>query len=89
MSRTAFVTGATGFLGVNLVEQLCAAGWQVIALHRHTSSTTWLRAFPARTVVGDILDARTLLAAMPADGVFMMIGKTCSACHEKFRQKME
>lgn len=30
-----------------------------------------------------------MLAAMPADGVFMMIGRTCSACHEKFRQKME
>ena len=30
-----------------------------------------------------------MLAAMPADGVFMMIGKTCSACHEKFRQKMD
>lgn len=37
---------------------------------------------------GDHLDP-AMLAAMPADGVFMMIGKTCSACHEKFRQKME
>ncbi|MEZ4463857.1 MAG: NAD-dependent epimerase/dehydratase family protein [bacterium] len=67
MSRTAFVTGASGFLGVNLVEQLCAAGWQVVALHRHTSSTSWLRRFPARTVVGDVLDARSLLAAIPPD----------------------
>ena len=37
---------------------------------------------------GDHLDP-AMLAAMPADGVFMMIGKTCSACHEKFRQKMD
>ena len=29
------------------------------------------------------------LAEMPVDGLFMMIGKTCSACHEKFRTKME
>ncbi|SHN09965.1 c-type cytochrome [Roseibium suaedae] len=28
------------------------------------------------------------IAAMPADGVFMMIAQACSACHEKFRQKM-
>ena len=30
-----------------------------------------------------------MLAAMPADGIFMMIGQTCSACHERFRQKMD
>ncbi|PHP67722.1 hypothetical protein CSC94_08505 [Zhengella mangrovi] len=30
-----------------------------------------------------------MLAAMPADGVFMMIGKTCSPCHERVRQKMD
>ena len=29
------------------------------------------------------------LAEMPADGLFTMIGKTCSACHEQFRMKME
>ena len=26
-----------------------------------------------------------LLAQMPADGVFMMVSQTCSACHTKFR----
>lgn len=25
------------------------------------------------------------LASMPADGVFMMLGQTCSACHTRFR----
>ena len=33
----AFVTGGTGFLGLNLLEQLGAAGWQITALHRPTS----------------------------------------------------
>ena len=27
--RTAFVTGGTGFLGLNLVRQLSEAGWEV------------------------------------------------------------
>ena len=31
---TAFVTGATGFLGLNLVEQLSERGWVVVAYHR-------------------------------------------------------
>ena len=33
----AFVTGGTGFVGFNLIEQLLTENWQVIALHRSTS----------------------------------------------------
>jgi len=32
--RAAFVTGATGFVGLNLVDALLHAGWAVYALHR-------------------------------------------------------
>ncbi|WP_249194946.1 NAD-dependent epimerase/dehydratase family protein [Gluconobacter cerinus] len=32
---TAFVTGATGLLGRNLVERLVQQGWTVRALHRN------------------------------------------------------
>ena len=37
MAKTAFVTGATGFVGLNLVEALRQQGWDVIALHRASS----------------------------------------------------
>ncbi|HZA66722.1 MAG TPA: NAD-dependent epimerase/dehydratase family protein [Geminicoccaceae bacterium] len=30
--RHAFVTGGTGFVGLNLIEQLAAAGWRITAL---------------------------------------------------------
>ncbi len=66
--RTAFVTGATGFLGLNLVEQLTGLGWQVVALHRPTSNLTYLKRFPVRLVEGTIEDAAALERALP-DGV--------------------
>ena len=66
--KTAFVTGASGFIGTNLVKQLGEAGWSVIAMHRETSDLTYLSRFPATLVVGDIGDREFLAGAIP-DGV--------------------
>ncbi len=70
--RTAFVTGATGFLGLNLVEQLVGSGWQVFALHRPSSDLTMLKRFPVRLVVGTVEDPVSLEQAMPegVDAIF-------------------
>ena len=72
MKKTAFVTGATGFLGLNLVEQLVSADWDVVALHRPTSDLTVLGRFPVRRAQGDLLDPRSLERAVPSevDAVF-------------------
>ena len=76
--KTAFVTGATGFLGLNLVEQLTAAGWSVVALHRPTSDLRQLRAFEAEPVEGDLLDPASLKRALPqgVDAVFHVAADT-------------
>ena len=74
--KTAFVTGASGFIGTNLVKQLGEAGWSVIAMHRETSDLTYLRQFPATRVVGDIGDREFLEGAIPegVDAVFHLAG---------------
>ncbi len=77
-AKTAFVTGATGFLGLNLVEQLTAAGWSVIGLHRPTSNLAPLRALPVEPVEGDLLDLGSLKRALPqaVDAVFHVAADT-------------
>lgn len=65
--KKAFVTGATGFLGMNLAEELLAAGYDVLALHRSTSDLRFLRRSGARRVIGSITDEATLADAMEED----------------------
>jgi nucleoside-diphosphate-sugar epimerase len=63
---TAFVTGGTGFVGLNLVEQLCRGGWRVVALHRPTSDLGYLGRFAeVDRVEGDVTDPASVEAAMP------------------------
>lgn len=78
MTKTAFVTGGTGFLGLNLVAQLVAQGWRVVALHRPDSALDYLRRFPAERIAGDLLDAEGLARAVPrdVDAVFHVAGDT-------------
>jgi nucleoside-diphosphate-sugar epimerase len=76
--RSAFVTGATGFVGLNLVERLMHEGWDVTALHRPTSDLKYLSRFAPRLAVGSITEADSLLRAIPArtDTLFHVAGNT-------------
>ena len=64
-TKTAFVTGATGFVGLNLIQQLTELGWKVIALHRATSNLTYLQRFPVQRVESCVEDAASLERALP------------------------
>lgn len=65
--KHAFVTGATGFLGVNLVNRLIAEGWQVTAIHRNSISHPLLVNQPIRWIKASLDDAVGLKQAMPKE----------------------
>jgi len=78
MSRTAFVTGATGFVGLNLVQALQADDWRIVAFHRPDSDLSILGGFGVDLAVGDVADAASLRRAMPEgpDAVFHVAAST-------------
>ncbi|MGA1799040.1 NAD-dependent epimerase/dehydratase family protein [Sphingomonas sp. 4RDLI-65] len=67
----AFVTGATGLLGGNLVKRLVQEGWTVRALHRSPHDAAKLHAIGAEPIAGDLDDPAMLRQGMvDADVVF-------------------
>lgn len=77
MPRTALVTGASGFVGSHLVEELLRRNWRVRVLLRATSSRQWLPVDRIEIVAGDVTDAPSLAAAVPgASAVFHLAAIT-------------
>jgi nucleoside-diphosphate-sugar epimerase len=76
--RAAFVTGGTGFVGLNMVKELMIRGWDVTALHRRSSELKLLKRFQPKLAAGELSDPNSLLAAIPpgTDTVFHVAGNT-------------
>lgn len=75
-SKTAFVTGATGFVGLTLTEELLAQGWKVIALHRASSDLRFLPRLNVELAEGDVTNADSLRQAIPQgiEAIFHVAG---------------
>ena len=66
-----FVTGATGFIGGEIVKQLIGRGHKVVALVRAPERATMLKALGVEMHPGDITDRETLKTPMTGvDGLF-------------------
>ena len=63
MAGTCFVTGASGFIGANLVHALNARGWAVKALLRPGADLRGLEGADYEAVPGDLLDSPAKLTA--------------------------
>jgi nucleoside-diphosphate-sugar epimerase len=78
MGLTAFVTGASGFVGSNLVHELGKQGWETTVLVRPTSSLEDIQDIPLTVCKGDIVDAESIRRAIPdsVDAVFHVAAST-------------
>ena len=78
MSLEAFVTGASGFVGSNLVRELHNQGWRVHVLARPGSSLEDIADVPMEVHRGDIVDSASVRDAMPhgVDAVFHVAAST-------------
>lgn len=66
-----FITGATGFIGGRVAEQLIASGHEVTALVRNESKAEHLKKLGAKIATGDVTDKESMRTPMNgADGVF-------------------
>ncbi len=79
------VSGATGFLGSHIAEQLAAEGHSVRVLLRPTSDRSFLAAFPWEEALGDVTDAASLTAALGGvDAVVHAAGLVKARSPEQF-----
>jgi dihydroflavonol-4-reductase len=84
-NRNVLVTGATGFVGRNLVEALLHRGYSVTCLVRNTSNTRTLQKQHVRLVVGDINDPQSIRqAVIGVCAVYHLAGLIKAAGREEY-----
>ena len=81
----ALVTGATGFIGSHLVDELIKKGYEVTCLARKTSNLKWVEGLDVTVLYGDCEDEGSL-KAVPSDAqyVFHLAGLTKAKKDEDF-----
>jgi nucleoside-diphosphate-sugar epimerase len=86
-SRTALVTGGTGFIGSHLVGALLESGWEVRCVVRPSSNLRWLNGLSIQPVTVDLTRPEREPLRKSLDGVsavFHLAGVTSSALEEGY-----
>jgi nucleoside-diphosphate-sugar epimerase len=86
---TAFITGATGFVGRHLVDVLEEDGWKIIAMVRHIKDAKALFGDRVELRQGDLLHPSTIESAVPEniECAFHVGGDTSTWSKEAERQQ--
>jgi dihydroflavonol-4-reductase len=86
--KKAFITGAAGFVGLNLIEELSKDDWEIFALYLPGEDISHLSQFTVQAIAGDILNMDSLLPAIPekVDVVFHLAGDTSTWSKNNDRQ---
>jgi nucleoside-diphosphate-sugar epimerase len=87
MTMRVFVTGATGFIGTELVKELIAEGHQVRGLTRSDAGVEQLRAVGAEVHYGDLTDLDSLRTG--AKGMDVVVNLAFNHDWSKFAQNAE
>jgi nucleoside-diphosphate-sugar epimerase len=87
MTMRVFVTGATGFIGTELVKELIAAGHQVRGLTRSDEGAEQLKAAGAEVHRGNLTDLDSLRSG--ATGVDVVVNLAFNHDFSKFAQSAE
>ena len=74
--KTAFVTGGSGFLGMNLIHCLVEARWNVVSMDLASSNNAALEKLGVQCVAGDITDSASCEQLIPenTNAVFHVAG---------------
>ncbi len=78
------VTGATGFIGSHLVDELLWKGYEVAALIRTSSDLRWLRGKGVEFIYGDLLGKGKLPSLKGFSAIFHLGGATKALRHRDF-----
>ena len=85
MSDTVLLTGATGFIGSHLAEQLHQKGYDLRLLVRSTSNLQWVEHLPIEKVVGSLSDIDSLKkGAEGVDYVYHIAGVVAAKNRQGF-----
>jgi dihydroflavonol-4-reductase len=91
MPKTAFVTGAAGFLGINLIGALTKQNWKVVAFDLPSADLKYLNQYEVTLVRGNLSDARLLCRAIPegTDAAFHLAGNTSAWAKNNAQQYID
>jgi len=81
----ALVTGATGFIGSHLCEELVKRGYEVTCLVRETSNLKWIEEIDLKFITGDCTSIESLFNAVVGfDYIFHLAGLTKARSEDDF-----